>query len=189
MTTAPQPEIAATAMDAHRETAWALALTLGDFGAAEIAQGTGTSLERAEQIIAGWLTEGRVTLTQMRIGNVRQTVTAVRDFAPAAQPRLRTAQDNMWFTIRRLRLVTPTDLAAHATTDTVQVSVEEAAAYCRALLAAGYLRVSRKAAPKSGREAMYNLAKDTGPKPPREKRVRAVVDPNTGATHLIGGAA
>ena len=42
--------------------------------------------------------------------------------------------------------------------DLIAVSVAEAAAYCRALLAAGYLRVSRKASPKNAREALYTLA-------------------------------
>lgn len=184
-----QAGIAATAMDMNRERAWAAALDLQEFGAAEIAQAAGTSLERAELIIRGWLVEGVVTVTQMRIGAVRQLVRIIPGQAPAARSRIRTPEENMWHALRRLRTASATDLAAHATTDTVTVTVEAASAYCRVLLAAGYLRVSRKANPKNARAAIYNLARDTGPKPPKPKRIRAVVDPNTGDTHLIGGAA
>lgn len=189
MSDVPQASIAATSIDGHRAAAWAAAQGMGEFGAAEIAQITGTSIERAELIIRGWLVDGAVEIAQMRVGSARQLVRVVPGSEPSVKPRNRTPEENMWHTFRRLRTASPTDLAAHATTDSVTVTVEDAAAYCRALLAAGYLRVSRKASPKSARLAIYNLARDTGPKPPKPKRVRAVVDPNTGDTHLIGGAA
>ncbi len=181
----------ASAMDRAKEQAWAKASGLGEFGAGELSQASGCSVETAQAIIKGWLVDGAVVETQQRgNGGVRQMVTVNPDFKqPALTDNGRTSADNMWFAARRLRTFSPTDLAAHATTPVLAVSATEAATYCRALLAAGYLRVSRKANPKSAREAIYHLVRDTGPRPPREKRVRAVVDANTGETHLLGGQA
>jgi hypothetical protein len=40
------------------------------------------------------------------------------------------------------------------------------------------------------REAIYRLVRDTGPRPPRERRVRAVWDENLGEyTYISGGLA
>ena len=167
-----QRALITTARDTIRAEAWTHALTLDEFGAADLSASVGCGLETIQGIIKGWLVDRMVIETQRRCGPVRQMVKvnpAWKDEAAKAVGR------------------TPTDLAAHANTETVAVSQADAAAYCRALLAAGYLRVSVKASPKSAREAIYRLARDTGPRPPREKRVRAVVDANTGETHLLGG--
>ena len=81
---------------------------------------------------------------------------------------------------------TPRDLAAHATTEDKLVTPEDAQEYCRALLGAGYLGVNRKAVPGKT-EPIYRLIQNTGPRAPREKRVRAVIDDNTDRTIVIGG--
>lgn len=182
-------EAMARSMEEARARAWEAATEMGEFGVAELARRAGTSLERAQLIVKAWVIDGAVVEVQMKIGAVRQVLRVVGTYAPPLRQVVRTPEDNMWHTIRRLRAVSPTDLSVHSTTDAIEVSIEAAAAYCRALLAAGFLRVSRKAQPRTGREAVYNLARDTGPRPPRPKRVRAVIDPNTDQTYLIGGAA
>jgi len=176
------------AREAIRARAWTHALTLDEFGAADLSTELGCGLETVQVIIKGWLVDRLVIETQRRCGPVRQLVKINPAWKEEAAKAVgRTPAENMWHAARRLRTFSPTDLAAHATTETVAVSQADAAAYCRALLAAGYLRVSVKASPKSAREAIYRLARDTGPRPPREKRVRAVIDANTGETHLLGG--
>jgi hypothetical protein len=184
-----QQHLIADAKDAIRARAWAKAREFeGDFGAADLAMAAECGIELAQTIVKGWLVDGLVIESQMRLGPMRQKVRINPDWRDQAAVVGRTPTDNMWHAARRLRTFGPTDLSAHATTDLIAVSVAEAAAYCRALLAAGYLRVSRKASPKNAREALYTLARDTGPRPPRENRVRAVVDANTGATYLLGAA-
>lgn len=89
----------------------------------------------------------------------------------------------MWRTMQKLREFSPTDVAHHATTDEITVPVETAKQYCKVLLAAGWLRVLRKARPVRGEQAVYRLIRDTGPRPPMVQRVKAVYDPNTGIVH------
>ena len=77
-------------------------------------------------------------------------------------------------------------LAVAAATPDIEVTLDQAQAYCRSLLAAGYLSVARKAVPGKT-EALYRLIRKNGPLPPREKLVRAVIDDNTNAVVVIGG--
>jgi hypothetical protein len=67
------------------------------------------------------------------------------------------------------------------------VSIEDARAYCRMLLAAGYMRVVSKAVPGK-KEAIYRLFRITGVQAPREKRMRCIVDENLGTAIPIMGA-
>ena len=166
--------------------AWGIACRHEQFGYAEIATGLHISLKRATAIVALWEREGAIQPLEEAQGR-RRMFTADRDFV-RLDKRSRSPEDNLWHAMRRLRSFSPTDLAAHSNTETVEVPTQKAADYCRALLAAGYLRVARRAAPAMKREAIYALARDTGPRPPREKRVRAVYDPNTEETRMIGGA-
>jgi len=64
-------------------------------------------------------------------------------------------------------------------TASVEIPEETAKAYCKMLLATGYLRVLTKAAPHAGRIARYRLIRNNGPKPPQIQRVKRVFDPNT----------
>ena len=78
---------------------------------------------------------------------------------------------------------------AMSCTDLVPVSLKDAHIYCQLLLKAEYLRVQQKAVP-GRREASYRLIRNTGPLPPMERRVRAVIDQNEGkVTYLSGGIA
>lgn len=111
---------------------------------------------------------------------------------PKAAPRVRDdgspvvhdkGRENMWRTLRKLRETTPRDLAAHCTTDAVEVSETAAAAYCRQLHRAGYLRhVGGR-----GAVATFRLIRNTGAHAPRKQTVVRIVDPNTGDVHDLEG--
>jgi hypothetical protein len=91
--------------------------------------------------------------------------------------------------MRALRSFSPTDVMAHSHTPEFEVSLGTAQEYCQMLARSGHLRVMTKALP-GRREAIYRLVRDTGPRPPRERRVRAVWDENLGEyTYISGGLA
>lgn len=171
---------------AIEQSCWATALRLGEFGYAEISAEKQIGMDTATEIVRGWQKAGRCELIQdkhgmrklFRVVDAKQLQTARRGSVP----------QNIWTAMRGLKSFSPTDLAAHATTDAVEVTPEVARSYCQALLTAKYLKVERKAAP-GRREAIYRLVRDTGPRPPRQRRVRAVWDDNLGEfTHVAGGA-
>ncbi|RUS64901.1 hypothetical protein EGN72_02600 [Pseudorhodobacter sp. E13] len=172
---------------AMSEAAWAIALRLGEFGYSEIAVGLKVSHEQATRFVRGWLKEGAVEQLSEGRGNNRCRFRAYADFVRPEPLRQRTPAENMWTAMRRLRSFTPSDLSAHATTETVSVDQTHAGAYCRSLLSAGYLSVVRPASPSVNREAIYRLVNETGPQAPVTKRVAALVDPNSGETIVLGG--
>lgn len=94
-----------------------------------------------------------------------------------ALPHDRAAQ-NLWTAARQLRDGwSAEELSAHAiTADVPDLPEQVVRNFVNLLLRSGYLRVLRKARP--GRPARYRLLRDTGPRPPEEKRVRATWDPN-----------
>lgn len=175
------------AKDALADAAWAVAERLGKFGYAEISAELGISMKRAARIVRSWRAAGACDLIQSgpKNRNVFQVVPEAKRLPNAR--RRGSAPQNIWNAMRGLRAFTPTDLAAHARTDDVVVTSESARSYCQALLRAGYLKVERKAVP-GRREAIYRLIRNTGPKPPRERRVRAVVDDNLGEIVHVDGS-
>jgi hypothetical protein len=186
----PNTRLTSANRAAFVDAAWTLALRYPQFGYAEIAADLKISSDQATAIVRAWNAEGLLDvlppgksarkLYRVRPGAVRSAQIA---------PQGRTAEDNIWTAMRGLRSFTPVDLAAHSNNELVAVGPTEARAYCRLLLAGGYLRVERKAVPARGAEAIYRLVKDTGPRPPRAARVSAVVDDNTGTTVLLGDRA
>jgi hypothetical protein len=173
--------------EAVAEAAWALALRLPSFGYAEIAAGMKISIDQATRIVQGWAALDALVVLQVgtglrRLWQVRPG--CERPVAPA--PRGRSAEENLWTAMRGLRSFTPTDLAVHSCNDLVSVAPADAQAYCRVLLAGGYLRVERKASPARKQEAIYRLIRNSGPRPPRAVRVSAVVDDNTNSVVLLG---
>ncbi|UOA25930.1 hypothetical protein [Pseudosulfitobacter sp. DSM 107133] len=94
--------------------------------------------------------------------------------------------ENMWRTMRMLGQFSPRDLAAHATTDIVNVSDTTAKSYCSLLLQAGFLKVVSKAQPPK-KQAVYRLIRNTGPNPPMIQRTKQVFDPNTQKAYPVGG--
>lgn len=169
---------------AVEDACWAIAMRLETFGYAEISVEAGISFDRASEIVRGWYAAGRCELVQS--GHRLRKLYRARTAGSARPSRRGSVPQNLWTTMRGLKAFTPTDLAAHSTTDTVEVTTAAAQAYCQTLLRAGYLKVERKAVP-GRREAIYRLIKATGPRPPRERRVRAVFDENLGEFVHIGG--
>lgn len=173
---------------AKDDAAWAVALRLPQFGYAEIAAECGLTMERATDVVRAWVNAGQAKVVRERRGGQRKLFALVEGAVRPDPSRGRTPEHNMWTAMRGLSSFTPTELSLHATTEAIEVTGDAAQAYCRALLASGHLSVARKAVPGK-REAIYRLVRNTGPKPPREKRVRAVIDDNEGTTLVIGGGA
>lgn len=178
--------------EAIRTAAWQRVLDMDQrglqFGYAEISAEMSIGMEQATSIVRGWEKAGLIKVVTEASGKGRRLFAVVPEAERPKKPVGRTAEQNMWTAMRGLRTFTPTDLAAHASTDMVACGVEDARSYCQSLLAVGYLKVERKAQPGRS-EAIYRLVRNTGPLPPVKKRVTAVIDPNTQATLLIGGEA
>lgn len=170
------------------EAAWGRAVCLPQFGYAEISCEMGINPKQATRIVRAWQSQGRLIRVQVGHG-LRTLWKADPAFVPVAVKPSRSPEQNLWTAMRQMKSFAPTGLlASGATTEEVEVTLEMAQGYCRALLAAGFLTVSRKAVP--GRtEAIYRLARNTGPHAPREKRVRAVIDDNTEVVVVIGEVA
>lgn len=166
------------------EAAWAVATRLETFGYAEIAAEMKICMEQATPIVRAWDKAGALELVQSGVRK-RHLWKVKEGYQPPV--RSRSPEKNMWDTMRQIKEFWPTSLAIHSATEEAPVTVSAATAYCQTLLAAGYLRVVSKAVPDRKREAIYRLIKNTGPFPPRERRVRAVVDANTDQVIVIGG--
>lgn len=168
------------------QAAFAFAAQQAEFGYAEIAKAVGITEDWARKIVRGWKKQD--LLDDVRSGHRIRSLWKVKNGArPVLSVKARSPEQNMWTAMRQLKSFSPRDLAAQAATEETEVTLEAAQDYCRALLGAGYLAVARKAVPGKT-PAIYRLTKNTGPRAPREKRVRAVVDANTEQTIVIGGA-
>ena len=166
------------------EKAWALVQRVGIFGYAEIAAELSISIDAATKIVRGWQAEGRVKVRHGGSGRVRkmfELTPAYRE--PQDRGSLIAAQ--LWTGMRGLKTFCPEGLRAHCRED-LKVTLEDASAYCQALLRGGYLRVESTAVPGK-REARYKLVHNSGPRAPVEKRVKAVWDPNEGAYAFVSG--
>ena len=167
------------------DAAFAFAATLTEFGYADIAIKMAVTEDHARKIVRAWNKTG--LLDEVRSGHRIRSLWKVREGAKSTLAvKSRSPAQNMWTAMRQMKSFNPRDLAAHATTQETEVTLEAAQDYCRALLGAGYLAVARKAIPGKV-PAIYRLVRDTGPRPPREKRVRALIDDNTEQTIVIGG--
>lgn len=165
------------------------------FTAEDIQRACGVTASVAARYVRNWTRTGIAELAR-REGHRRYFRIAAHARGDIAEQRIREAMigaqspiGNMWRSMRMMAEFSPTDIAAHSCTDETPVTEADAAAYCRTLVVAGYLRVVRKAIPGQ-RTATYRLIRNTGPRPPRERRVRAVYDDNLGQfTHVNGGPA
>lgn len=167
------------------EAAFAFAATLPEFGTADIAIKMAVTEDYARKVVRGWKAKG--LLDEVRSGHRIRSLWKVRDGAKSAlAAKSRSPAENMWTAMRQMKSFSPRELAVHAATEETEVTLEAAQDYCRALLGAGYLTVARKAVPGKV-PAIYRLIRNTGPRPPREKRVRAMIDDNTEQTIVIGG--
>lgn len=168
-------DLSKTAQDAQR--IWDECMKRRRFNTHEIAAEIGLPVDRVGKLVRTWHSEGLVQKLDGR-GVKGRVIFRIAEQKKVVKPkRDATIHGNLWMAMRGLGEFCPTDLSAHATTDTLEVSARQANDYCRMLLNAGYLKVLRKAVP-GRREARYRLIRNTGPKPPRERRVRAVYDDN-----------
>lgn len=159
----------------RRQQLWDAATRLGKFTYEELHDATGFKPDTIRPIVNVWLGTDRVRRIDAREKKARFEVISSDEPALVAPP---TPHGNLWQAMRGLKLFSPVDLAAHANTPEVEVTVAAAQQFCRMLLRAGYLRIERKATAE--REAIYRLLRNTGPKPPRERRVWALYDENLG---------
>ncbi|SUZ34105.1 hypothetical protein ROE7235_03887 [Roseibaca ekhonensis] len=177
--------------DAIAKLAWNIATRMEVFTYYDLSSELHIEARRVAVFVRDWQRAGAVEACGKR-GNrrafrvvdarrpalMRADGTAIRRESPAG---------NMWRVARRLTVFTPSDVMSHANTPTCEVTLAAAQEFCQMLNRAGYLKVLQRAAP-GRREAAYRLIRDTGPLPPRERRVRAVYDENLDEfTHLAGG--
>ena len=166
------------------EVAWARATALRTFSITDLASELRSDASTIGPFVRDWEGRGWVERVGPGVAHVSFRVIA----GPQPEPSTGGSREtNMWRAMRGLGGFTPIDIAAHADTGTVRVTVEDARAYIGVLFRHDYLRCTRKADPSKGREASYKLIRNTGPKAPILKRIRAVIDPNTGEHHIREG--
>jgi hypothetical protein len=165
----------------YPRVAWAVALRIGTFGWAEIAVETGIYERTVKEIIKGWEKAGAVQPVAER---PRRMWTVDRDFV---WPKVTngTAEERMWLAMRKLGSFQPSELAHSTHDEAVPVTEAAASAYCQMLLEAGYLMVTRRAAPLMQRQAQYRLVKPTGIVAPVRRLIPAIYDANTGDVHVL----
>ena len=166
---------------------WATARRLGRFGYKALSAEAGVGMRTVQTLVRAW-EKRRLVVADGEAGR-GQRVFQVSETAPEILPpdAIGTPRGNMWRAMQMMQAFSAADVAVHATTDTVTVSIEDASAWCQMLTRAGYLRVVRKAAPPV-KAAVYRLVQNTGPRPPELRRVSVVVDGNTGRVmHMTGG--
>ncbi len=165
-------------------TAWARALAMESFTFAELGSAVGVNPQTIGVYVRQWVADGRAErIEEGRVAHARYRIAAGARPAPV---RDGSKHSNMWLAMRMLVRFSAVDLAAHCSTGRVTVTREDAQAYCGVLLRHGYLKCLRKAAPDRGIEAVYQLIRNTGPKPPVLKRIRALFDPNQDAYRMKG---
>lgn len=162
---------------AKRVVALAEARRKGQFCYSDLAVVSGVDLRWVSHWAREWEAEGLIRCISGSGGGRAKKRFEVIAQGEITVPMQGDEIDQMWTVMRKSpQGFTPTDLIAQITVDT---SIEDARAYCHSLLSGGYLRCVSKAVPKR-REAVYRLIAATGIKAPRLKRLRCMVDPNTG---------
>lgn len=159
------------------------AVALGEFTYAALAAEAGVSYTVAAKNVRHWEHTGMVTCLgvgddrKRRYALIADKVNQPVPDLPPCDPVKQTPEGNMWAAARQMATFSPLDLAAHAATDDMAVTVEDAKSFCRVLMRGAYLKVVRKAVPGK-KEAVYRLRRNTGPLPPRERRVTGIWDAN-----------
>lgn len=162
---------------AKKAVAWAEAKRRGQFCYGDLAVVAGVHDRWISHWARGWEAEGKVRcIAGSAEGRTRLRFEVIPEAEITVEMR-GDATEQMWTVMRKSpQGFTPIDLIAQIA---VEATVEDARSYCHSLLTGGYLRCVSKAVPKR-REAVYRLVSVTGIKAPRLKRLRCIVDPNTG---------
>jgi predicted ArsR family transcriptional regulator len=171
-----------------RDQIWdAIRRRTDDFTIADVAAACGADRKTIRDYLACLSAGGYVEHTPAPVGHPA-SYRMLRDTGIHA-PRLRAdgsavqqgnITEQLWRGMYILREFTFRDLIETASID---ISEDTARAYCKMLLATGYLKVMRKADPTQGRIAKYRLVRDSGQAAPQVQRVKRVYDPNTGLVH------
>lgn len=172
---------------------WNAAITMVDFSYKSLSAKTGLSEATVGCVVRQWETQGVVR----RLDGTprRRIIFAVVNSAKnrprevielERSERVESPASNMWLALRGLKTASPQDIAVHATTAKVHITIEMAREFCQRLARAGYCRIVQKAIPGK-REAVYKLVRNTGPKPPHEKRLTGLYDPNLDAWAYLPG--
>lgn len=166
----------------NRAHLWEIAKAHQEFTAHDLAAAAKRSTQHVLDAIHDWMHWGYAKAAGKRGNRNLYRLTDKAGTPPTTDGTGRvvsaaTPQESMWFVIRKAGVFNYLDVAMQANTEDVKVDQEQAQAFCQMLANAGYLRVERKADGR-GRLALYRLIRDTGPRPPRERRIRAVWDDN-----------
>jgi hypothetical protein len=173
------------------DDAWEILKDRAEITTDDVVDVTGFGRARCREILRRW--EGRVMIKCITRGSALRVYVPCDGVDLLAAPKQAMAGEhvrdpvaNMWRAMRVLDTFTPRDVAAIADIEEAPVSEKDAAGYCQLLLRGEYLRVIEKA--QAGvRPATYKLTRNTGPLPPREKRIRALWDDNLGGTTYAAG--
>lgn len=162
---------------AKADAAWNAAVRLQQFVYANISYEVSVPVAHATHIVKGWEARGLVRrIATPARGRASKITFEVVPQQEIATPIIGDVYEQMWTMMRKTGGFSPLDLLSICT---LPITLEEAAAYCRFLLAAGYLRVVQKALPPN-KPAIYRLINKTGIKAPRMRRLACVVDVNLG---------
>ena len=155
------------------------AIALGEFSANHLADATGFSFQTIQRALRVLHEEGVVEpfFTEERKRSSASPLPEWRCLTAIKPPREQSKIGNMWVAMRSFPAFQPTLIAMLASNEELEVTVEDAARYCRILASAGYLRVLETARPPQ-REATYRLIKNTGRLPPRQTRITVLFDDN-----------
>lgn len=166
---------------AVNQMVWTTARRLGRFTYASLAAEAHVSLDRAMMLAREWLRSKAIS--QCDAGGRGGRLTFVVQSTAEDMPKPRggntcvSPEQAMWIAIRRSGAFCATDISALANTDEIAISHEQIRAYLQTLLAAGYLKVVRKAVHRKS-EAVYRLLNNYGPFAPVSRRLSVVYDPN-----------
>lgn len=165
---------------------WKIAKSHAEFTVHELSAASHLSVDYVRAELRAWAEDGFVKQSGKRGRHVLWKVVE-QTGTPATVVNPRTQEDRIWFAMRKGGTFNAMDLAMWSNSTEFPVSAEKAQAYCRILLKAGYLRCETKADGK-GRLATYRLVRNTGPRAPVERRIRALWDPNEETFNLQSGS-
>jgi len=166
------------------EKAWAEVERLPIFTATTLVERLDFPVSRARKYMKRWHEEGRIA----SCGTLKDGKTLTYRVAPVPsdgpqKSAITTTPQAIWTAIRLLRRFTATDILFAIAAARPDLELKEVQTYCQFLFKAGFLRALKKATMHS--EAIYALARDTGPLAPYQKRVRVLIDPNEGCVAWV----
>lgn len=177
-----------------RDALWATMRRMREFSRQDLVKVTDQPFETVKDYVRGLLRAGIVEATGelqhdgFSNRSQRAVYRLVNDCGVDA-PRVRRdgsllpplGRDRMWRSMRILKEFSPLDVAVAATLEAAPVAEEEARSYCLYLMRAGYLVEVEK-----GRRYRFLPSAYTGPRSPMIRRIKDVVDGNTGEVKWSG---